>query len=66
MKLLEENIEVELCDLRLGSGFLDNKRTSDQKREREREINGSLSKLKTSLLRKGHILYNFTCMRYLE
>ena len=36
MKLLEENIEVELCDLRLGSGFLDNKRTSDQKRERER------------------------------
>ena len=37
MKLLEENIEVELCDLRLGSGFLDNKRTSDQKRERERD-----------------------------
>ena len=63
MKLLEENIEVDLCDLRLGSGFFDT--TKAQVTKKERETNGSSSKLKTSLLRKGHILYNFTHMRYL-
>ena len=36
MKLLGENIEVDLCDLRLGSGFLDTTKAQVAKKERER------------------------------
>ena len=63
MKLLEENIGGDLCDLRLGSGFLDTRKA--QVAKRERETNGSSSELETSLLRKGHMLYDFTHVRCL-
>ena len=54
IKLLEENIGVDLCDLGLGSGFLDMtpnvQATKEKKTKTKKQINWTSSKLETFVL----------------